>query len=100
MSSSSPASSFFLASSSALSKAYSSILIHAITLSIRTRSPLTLLLSYCSGTSDFSLLNRTFLLSSVPVFVFSSFYYAGDFSFRSRGASSPSLPSPWPSHSS
>jgi hypothetical protein len=94
MSSSSPASSFFLASSSALSKAYSSILIYAMTLSMCTHSPLTLLLLYYGGTGDFSLLNRTFLLSSIPVFVFSLFYYAGDFGFGSGGASSPSLPSP------
>jgi hypothetical protein len=65
-----------------------------MTLSIRTHSPLTLLLSYYGGTGDFSLLNQTFLLGSVPIFIFSSFYYAEDFSFRSKGASSPSLPSP------
>ena len=100
MSSNSPFSSFFFASSNALSRACSSVLTRATILSMRTRSPLTLLWSYCGGTGDFSVLNRTFFLGSVPVFVLSLFCCAGDFGFGSGGASSPSLPSPWPSHNS
>ena len=97
MSSSSPFSSCFFASSSALSRACSSVLTRVMIRSIRIRSDFVRLWSCCGGTGDFFKLNLTFFLGFVCVNL-AVVSCAGDFGCGSVGASSPSLPSPWRSH--